>query len=612
MFSNLQIRPAKPHRRKSSMATRSGVNKRRISQVMTSVSDIPSMSLMEDLFGEEFPEAFGSGGMKSSKSILDLPAELLAVICDELSRLDIKRLRLANRHLAKNVDLHIDRVYISPNRANLQCLRKIMDHPRYRFQVLEAVWDDAQLDEYLDLESFRDAVHADENDHQRRIEELLKNLMRSDSDDHEGYGAFEHDDMFDQAGRLTELAKGILLRHDDQIARDVIARNASVMSIEESYEMYEELYEEELEAIERGYDAAALRHVLANCPKLERIVLTSEVWRPWHFQPVYQTPFYRSLPPGYRKPSVWPWLGYCPHSTPTQAAYRDQIMRSTVLNEKASLPHEFRGYSIIVSALISTPNPRISEFIIYTGHEPIGISHQLFATPNADFTNTMTMTRIIPLKRLQLTLNSYGSVWDANTTDHYLRSGQIHAFLSALPLLEHLDLAPNSFPRRGDDRNISEAVFYPEAIIPRALLPRLKTFALRNVNVFFEELVDLIKAQTSSQHITLDNFRIDSIDGTKLTYYRLFRELWMHYDRHMDVTRPAFTVIECIEGNKSRMVCEELCEWLYNGDYETGNVFEDRVNKSIKDGVGWVVDDRDERFLVAARESEGWGTGMVG
>src|SRR4051812_43119994 len=116
MFSNLQIRSAKPHRRKTSMAARAGVTKRRVSHVTTSANDVPSLDFMEGLFGDEFPEAFGSRAMKSSKSILDLPAELLALVCEDLSRLDIKRLRLSNRHLGANVDLRIDRIYVSPNR----------------------------------------------------------------------------------------------------------------------------------------------------------------------------------------------------------------------------------------------------------------------------------------------------------------------------------------------------------------------------------------------------------------------------------------------------------------------------------------------------------------
>ncbi|KAL5117890.1 hypothetical protein ACEQ8H_004208 [Pleosporales sp. CAS-2024a] len=564
------------------MATRSGVNKRRISQVMTSLSDIPSMSFMEDLFGQEFPEAFGSGGTKSAKSILDLPAELLAIIRDQLSGLEIKRLRLANKRLAERVHLRLDRVYVSPNRANLQCLRKIMDHARYRLNVVEVVWDDAQLDEYPDLQSFRHAVVADEHQQQRELESLLKSLAQADQHDCQEYGAFEHDDLFlfDEAGKLTELAKEMLLRHDEQLAKDMIARNATTMSMEESYELYQELYEEEQEAMERGYDAAALRHVLANCPTLKRVVLTSEVWRPWHPQPVYQTPFYRSLPLGFRKPSVWPWLSHRPHSTPEQASHRDNTMTRKLPNDKTSLPSEFRGYSIAVSSLLATPHSSVTEFIIYAAHEPIGITHQLFATPNADFILSMALAHTVPLKRLQLALNSHGS--DAT---YLVRSTQLHDFLAALSYLEHLDLAPNCY--FGHDADTTLSLFRPKLMIPHALLPRLKTFALRNAAVASDQLLPLITAQTAAVHITLDN--VHPVHP-EMSYEHLFWRVGMHHESRVDVSRPMYEVSMCEGEGRCRVVCEELCEWVYRGDWDMESVF---VNGKIREGVGWVHGDRD-------------------
>jgi len=58
---------------------------------------------MEELFGDEFPEAFATnpGGVRAhKKKIWDLPVELLSLTCQYLSGLDIKRLRLASQHFA--------------------------------------------------------------------------------------------------------------------------------------------------------------------------------------------------------------------------------------------------------------------------------------------------------------------------------------------------------------------------------------------------------------------------------------------------------------------------------------------------------------------------------
>ncbi|KAF1919942.1 hypothetical protein BDU57DRAFT_527848 [Ampelomyces quisqualis] len=616
MFSNLQIRPAKPHRRKSSMVARAGVSKRRVSRVLTSASDVPSLDFMEGLFGDEFPEAFSTHPIKSNKSILDLPAELLASISQHLSSLDIKRLRLSSKHLGANVDLLLDRVYISPNRANLNCLQQILGHPRYRFRVSELVWDDAQLEEYSTLEAFRAAIYVDERSTQSGIERLLKDLSRDSVSDSGEYGVFEHDDFFDKDGKLTESAKGILLRNGSQAARDVIAGNAAAMKIQDSYELYQQFYREEREIMKAGLDTAALRHALGVCPNLIRLVLTSEVWRPWNLHPIYHTPFHRSLPSGFRKPTVWPWLGNRPHSTRAQIAHRDRTMESQIVNESDALPIEFRGYSIVISSLISVPNPSISEFIMYTGHETIGVAHQLFTCPNIDYTNSLIMARTIPVRRLVLSINSHG----ADEIDHpkCMHSGQLRALLDAMPHLEHLDLSPNLIERqRLLDADLSHQLDTSSRlyeIFSATFLQQLKTFALRNVSMLFPDVQLLVQSLTSAQHITLDNVQLST---PNTNHFKLFRALWSFYDfethnnlsDEMETTqelmiRPIFTVIEpCKDAHKSHMVCEELCEWLYRDELDAESIPFTQFNTNyIKDGIGWVLDDRDERFAVRASE----------
>jgi hypothetical protein len=597
------------------MVARAGVSKRRVSRVLTSASDVPSLDFMEGLFGDEFPEAFSNHPKRREKCILDLPAELLAIIAQNLSSLDIKRLRLSSRYLGANIDLLFDRVYISPNRANLNCLQQILGNAKYKLRVSELVWDDAQLEEYPNLEAFRTAIEVDEKSNQREIEDRLNDLSRDSPNENTEYGVFEHDDLFDDDGRLTELAKGILLQHDSQSARDMIARNATAMSIADSYKLYQQLYREEQEIMKAGLDAAALRHALEVCPNLVRVVLTSEVWRPWNLYPVYHTPFHRSLPSGFRKPTVWPWLGERPHYTRAQDAHRQAIMCGRIANANDALPVDFRGYSIVVSSLLSVPNPSISEFIMYTGHERTGVAHHLLAYRNIDYTNTLMMARVIHIRRLVFSINTHCiGVFD-DSPAHYSPSSQLRTLLDAMPHLEHLDLSLNTMSRYkvyGGTRStpfhtpfrISE-VAYPSS------LKRLKTFALRNAIAASFDLEALIQTLESAQHITLDNVQINT------NYFKLFQSLWTFYDFDSNNTfgdemetqepkiKPIFTVIEAPERcfHKTRMVCEELCEWLYGDEQDAESIpFEDQLQDFIKDGVGWVLDDRDERFAVRASE----------
>lgn len=63
------------------------------------------------------------------------------------------------------------------------------------------------------------------------------------------------------------------------------------------------------------------------------------------------------------------------------------------------------------------------------------------------------------------------------------------------------------------------------------------------------------------------------------------------------------------------MVCEELCYWLYEcafGD-EEACPFDMEWTYELGEGVGWVMSDRDERYMVRSGEWEGWegGDGMI-
>ncbi|KAH7088819.1 hypothetical protein FB567DRAFT_440683 [Paraphoma chrysanthemicola] len=589
------------------MAARAGVSKRRVSHVPITTPDAPSLSFMEDLFGEEFPEAFANAGQQARmnwKSILDLPAELLAIVSEDLSKLDIKRLRLSNKYLAQNVDLRIDRVFVSPNRTNLVCLDQILNHPRYKFQVKEIVWDDAQLDEYLDLESFRRVLDVDDANMQREIENMLEwDIWFLELDEHRKY---DHDDFFAGDGSLTEIAKGILLRQNSESARDIIARNAMRMSVEESWDYYQLLYEEEQDIITRRMDAVALRRALETCPNLRKITLTSAVWHPWQLQPCYHTPFHRSLPPGFRKPSVWPWLSYRPHATSSQVAHRDNTLKSLVNDKADSLPKEFRGYTIVVSTLLATNNSTISEFIIDPEMETTGISHQLFATPSADWYDTASLAFQLPLTRLKLCINSYGA--NHASIASYLRSGQIKAVLHHLLSLEHFDFSPNCYARRGtvSVTRVTNGILHWQDIIPDTIMARLKSLTIRNANMIFEEVEDMIISLASVHHVTLDNIFMLSQHKSS-TYYELFRELQIHYGATAsEKPRPAFTAVEPISTGPTRyrakLVCEELSYWVHGEGGDDACPFNDSDYRQIKDDVGWVVDDRDREFSMLATD----------
>lgn len=118
--------------------------------------------------------------------------------------------------------------------------------------------------------------------------------------------------------------------------------------------------------------------------------------------PKYETPFFRSLPPGFRIPLPWPWLGELNLYSKFYPEQRERLRHPWDDCKEA-----WRGYGIAVHALLGTrPYHRVDEFVIDTNYEMTGISYQLFNLPeNSDYYWTMELFALIPLTTLELGLN---------------------------------------------------------------------------------------------------------------------------------------------------------------------------------------------------------------
>lgn len=591
MFSNLQIRPAKPQRRRPSLTIRAGVAKRRVSTVSAlSASMVPSLSFMEGLFGDEFPEAFGTGdgnAAKSRKCILDLPVELLEIMCAHISKLDIKRLRLACKHLASSVYLRIDRVYVSPNRANLDYLYSILAHPRYKYRVLEVVWDDARLQEYPTLDSFREAILLDERETKRAIESRLNEAIWIYSAGNPEYHALEHDDLFDKNGRLTEAAKEILLRYDDPFSSEVLARNAIMMDIEESYALYQDLYKTEQAIMEQQIDVNALHQALLGFPKLKRVTFTTEAWRPWTMQPRYNTPFHRALPVGFRKPNI-----RC-ESRPSSAAGQSPNHPLKMSVQRNRMPVGFRGYSILVSALLNMPVPSIEEFIVELENEVTGKSQDAIDITSADYEDTRRMFQRTPLKHVKFFVNSEV---DARTPSTFQNTSNVRSLLTELRHLQHLDLSLNY--------NKTEPLFghVPRLVpVPEILTSQLKTLTLRHVVAEKDDIFGLLTSLPKLQHVTLHHLR-QWTDAP--CWFLLFQRLRAYYNTVAHVRKPRFTIAQprVFDTTYLQVVDEEVDAFLYRDGENPFLRASIKTYAHLQPHLGWRVDTRHETVRQRMRD----------
>ncbi|KAL1798651.1 hypothetical protein ACET3X_002688 [Alternaria dauci] len=598
MFANLQIRPApaKTRRRKPSLSIRAGVAKRRVSTVSAvSASNVPSMSFMEGLFGDEFPEAFG-GGAQNKKTITDLPAELLEIVCEHISKLDIKRLRLASKHFASSVYLRIDRIYVSPNRANLDYLHQILAHPTYPGRVREIVWDDALLREYSTLEGFRAAIIADERETTRSIERRLEEAMEIYGDGNPEYQSLEMGDLL-QDGRLTEPGKEILLRYDDMFSRDVLARNAAMMSIEDSYALYQELYRQEQELMEQGIDAMALHQALAGFPNARRMTITTDVWPAWNIMPRYNTPYHRALPLGFRKPPVWPWLRSFEEA---EGMYKMWHPRATDPPKTGKpVPEGHRNYNVVVSAILAMSDPHIEEFIVESEHQARLYHHCDLTESSRNYQLTKQMFQRTRLKHLKMTFSP---------PNDYLMSPEgltnLKTLLEELQHLEHLDLGIN------DSRSGRTWRFFLRFNpIPETMRLRLRSLTLRNVKLSEEDLSNMFTTSPALQHVTFHDCFQRMRPGCEWPF--LFRQLREYYHGQVNISKPSFTVVAPLGREYSQLVDEEVDAFLYgDGDAECPfvNLPPRPGANALKPYMGWKVWNRDwsvrERLAEMAERAE--------
>ena len=546
------------------------------------------MSFFEAMFGDDFPGTFTNGdgrSCKSKKTLLDLPAELMELICQHASNTDLKQLRLTNRQLAEQIELRVERVYISPNRANLDCLDKILSNPRHRLQVQYIVWDESELVSIPTLQEYCQILERDAMTTKTALEDHLRTIMRNADDGSEDYEQIKVENCVQEDGRPNDIGKAILLSANDRRSLDYIATsNVAKMSVEESYELYQKLYQDEKEIIKRGWDEAGLRRALTELPNLKRITITSEVWRPWNPIPVYNTPFYRALPAGFRKPSV---VG-------PQVRFGSYQYRQTI---------ERRVYRVIMSSLVTYPVSQLQEFIVDPGNEEMGLSHSLFSAPNVDYDNTMRMLSITPLKMLRLSFFDISGM------------GQIGMPLlgdvvRAAPHLEHLDV---QFRMRDDARIRYDEHYNPhrspfqDGLIERSC-PDLKHFALRLAPVDSEWLFNLITRSENLESVLLDKISL-TMGFSGHEHLDAFFGRLKEYFRAANRRGPSFTWITQefqAKGKKSRQLWlvldDHLDAFLYDGgespftgrNFGWGGLQDSKTG--YKPGFGWIMNGRDPTF----------------
>ncbi|KAJ8118738.1 hypothetical protein OPT61_g339 [Boeremia exigua] len=337
---------------------------------------------------------------------------------------------------------HNDAVIAKKEATNIDAFRGVLEHETLRNQVREIIWDDARLEDYE------------------------QRPLQSRKTPFEYYVTIVRDQTSNIQRQKENVRKAKLRRSG--------VRN--MLSLRESYDLYNRLYIEQQVIIKSGEDTEALMLGLKSFPALKRVTVTPSAWR----NGVYT---YMML---------LPW---------------DEVYE------------EWRGYQIVVDAVLATSSAhKVEELIIDSNDELTGISHQLFASKeNIGYASTVQLFQAIRLTTLELCLNPT----EARMIDfNFLRNSLLRSALSHLSSLKRLTLS------HGVDRSFTQNLVNIEEIIPLdTLAPTLQYLKLQHFHFRGESLYSGLIFLPALKTIVLDSIDLSDEFTWQAFFFRVKREL---------------------------------------------------------------------------------------
>lgn len=513
--------------------------------------------------------------------LLDLPVELLNLAFEYLAQRDIKSLRLVCRATKAWAKLKFDRVFISPNPTNISAFKGIIAHPDFNPQVREIVWDDAQFERYMECEySFEDQYYLRdaEDPEDRKVKWLI--------------------DYIDDVGRDQTRKMPFYMQRRKELWGD-----AKEIGIEKSFVIYCQLYAEQESIIASGEDVDTFRLGLISFPNLQRITLTSETWRYNPLFPRYETPLFRSLPPGFRMPIPWPWLGALAHKSSHYRKWTDD--EEEQLEASWDEQHqEWRGYSILVSELLATASHhKVREFVIDVNREPTGISQELFCRESVDYSNTINLFETLQLTRLDLALNIRMVIEERAETSFWHRR-LLKRALSNLTNLEHFHFHTSILRNDLDELDwnhvwssgwpwIDLADIFPTPY--EEAWPRLHHLVLANLLVTEENLFMFLSSLPALRDIDLDSIVLAVGEEVKMRsaqslLRRLKANLVEAEDGAWRERKPRMTIRYWWHGTiRLTYFNDVISGYLYGSEENPFDVEE--VGWNVHENVSWWTDD---------------------
>ncbi|KAJ5752666.1 hypothetical protein N7520_009583 [Penicillium odoratum] len=215
-----------------------------------------------------------------SPGLLQLPDGILLWVASYLPNRDLKSLRLACKILGETTPLSFSRVFLSANSLDIKVLRAVANHPDFRKQVTEIIWDDAR---------FVSAPMCWEEGEPYIDRSVLQ------INDGEGCPEWFLNECKDNI-RSMKQRKSYDVDRPDHTARQQQAD--AQMPLKDCWKYYSQVFKDQQAVIESRDDEKAFIYGIERFPRLKRVTVTPAAHGRIFF-PLYPTPTIRAFPYGF-------------------------------------------------------------------------------------------------------------------------------------------------------------------------------------------------------------------------------------------------------------------------------------------------------------------------
>ncbi|CAG8061745.1 unnamed protein product [Penicillium salamii] len=485
--------------------------------------------------------------------LLRFPPELSSSIVSFLPNRDVKSLRLTCKALSDISPFSSARVFLSASSLNIEVFRAVADHPKFRHEIREIIWDDARfVSAPLIWESVRPIIEPE----------------RMEINSNEECPIWFTEDCAENRYTIKHR------KYRDVDRPDHVARQHQLdaqMPLKACWKYYQQLLDDQRSVIRSEDDEKAFLYGLERFPQLERVTVTPAA-HGWLFTPLYETPMIRQFPYGFNYPIPRGW-----HYDPVDCQVAEPLPWSEATDDYKEL---WRGARIVLRLLSQVEKHNVSELRFDSKQLHTGLNFLIFDQPCDECNQFAAIMKRPGFQRLHLSLLTGSSgYWTG------FQSGLFRQAVSLAKELTHLHLSTtfnngSDFPMRDPPIPLNE-------VLPLKEWPNLSHLGLSNFSVDTSELIDILKlAPSSLRYLDLEfiEFPFDALCLTGLLERMREDLVWTKRDQSL---KPTVTI--AMEGQRRwpgrfvKLSSDEVATFLY-GSGE--NPLDGDSTSSPKSGYG--------------------------